>query len=267
MPQLGKNCIWCKGSTDRSDISHVVPMYLGNTEQVLSRGVVCSSYNRSFGKKMEPALIKDPVIQAMCAFFHVVNSRTGKVIQPRLFKRHSIPVNIPRLTPELNLTARSDALELTVVCKEAGIRDVDRQEYKWQDVALFSRAIHKMVFESFVHYQITSDIKLPGLDLFDQSFASIRQWVRYGYPQKKVRPLARMVATPIENKWQLRGYHFDQHLILEFRYFADLFIISATSPHDQVQEHLRRWYSGDAERIWLIADDYGPLSAGDGELA
>jgi hypothetical protein len=249
-------------------------MYLGNTEQVLVKGVVCSSCNNFFGRRIEPALLKDPVIQTMCAMYHVVNARTGRVIQPRLFGRHSIPIDIPHLTPQLHLAVgqktpdRPSAFELTVVCQEAEIRDVHRQEYNWPDVALFSRAVHKVVFESFVHYQMTSDIKLPGLDVFDQSFTPIRRWVRDGYTKKKkMRPLARMVATPIERTWQLRGYHFDQHLILEFRYFADLFIISATSPHDQVQEYLRRWYSRDAERIWLIADGYGPLSAGKGEPA
>jgi hypothetical protein len=269
MPRLGEDCIWCKGSTEKSDLSHVVPMYLGNTEQVLVKGVVCSSCNRSFSRKIEPALLKDPVIQTMCAMYHVVNARTGKVIQPRLFGRHSIPIDLPHLTPQLHLAVRQQTpdrpstFELTVVCQEAGIRDAHfQEEYKQRDVALFSRAVHKVVFESFVHDQMTSDIKLPGLDVFDQSFTPIRQWARYGDPQKTVRPLARMVATPIERTWQLRGRHVDQHLILEFRYLADVFIISATSPHDQVQEHLRQWYSRDAAQICLIADDYGPLIAG-----
>ena len=54
--QLGKICIWCTGSTDKTDLSHVLPVSLGNTEQILSKGIVCKSCNRSFGRKIEPAL-------------------------------------------------------------------------------------------------------------------------------------------------------------------------------------------------------------------
>jgi hypothetical protein len=250
-----------------------MPIYLGNTEQVLLRGMVCSSCNNFFGRKIEPTLIKDPVIQTMCAMFHVVNSRTGKVIQPRLFDRHAIPIDIPRLTPQLHLAVRQktpvrpSAFELTVVCQEAGIRDVHRQEYKRKDVALFSRAIHKVAFESLVHYQMTSEPKIPGLDLFTELFDPIREWVRYGQPQEKVRPLARMVATPITREWQPLFRRFDQHLAVELRLYADWFYVSLTSPPDQVQGHLRHWYSGNVERICLIADSYGPLSPGSGEPA
>jgi hypothetical protein len=244
-----------------------MPMYLGNTEQVLLRGVVCSSCNNFFGRKIEPALFKDPVIHTMCAMYHIVNSRTGKIIQPRLFGRHYIPVDIPHLTPELDLKIRSDGLELAVVCKEAGVRDVHCQVYKRKDVALFSRAIHKVAFESLVHYQMTSEPKIPNLDLFAELFEPIRQWVRYGQPQGKVRPLARRVATPITREWQPLFRRVDQHLAVELRLYADWFYVSLTSTHNQVEEHLRQWYSGNAECIWLIADSYGPLSAGSGEPA
>jgi len=110
MLQLGENCIWCKSSTDESDLSYVVPMSLGNTEQVLLKGVVCRSCNNFFGRRIEPALLKDPVIQTMCAMYHVVNSRTGKVIQPRLFGRHAVPIDIPRLTPQLHLAVSHSLL-------------------------------------------------------------------------------------------------------------------------------------------------------------
>jgi hypothetical protein len=108
MLQLGENCIWCKGSTDESDLSHVMPECFGNTEQVLPPGIVCYSCNHYFGSKIEPSLFEDPVIHTMCVMFHVVDPGDGKVFRERLFNRHHISADIPRLTPKLAVTVSSD---------------------------------------------------------------------------------------------------------------------------------------------------------------
>ena len=73
-----------------------------------------------------------------------------------------------------------------------------------------------------------------------------------------------MVSPHIAPEWRPEVIGFDQHLALQLRLFADWFAVSLTSPQAQVREHLRRWYSNGSERIWLIADDYGRLNAGDG---
>lgn len=240
-----------------------MPQCFGNTEQVLPPGIVCYSCNHYFGEKIEPALFEDPVIHTMCVMFHVVDPGDGKVFRERLFNLHHVPADLPRLTPKLDLTVRSDAFEFTVACEEVGVQETHRQVYNRRSVARFSRAIHKVAFESFVCYQIQPDPRPPGVDLFAEPFEPIRQWTRYGRPHGKVRPLARMASPLIVPEWRPEVVGFDRHLALQLRFFADWFAVSLTSPHAQVREHLRQWYSRDAERIWLIADGYGRLSAGD----
>ena len=85
MLQLGKNCIWCKGSTDKTDLGHVLPECFGNTEQVLPLGIVCFPCNHYFGNKIEPALFEDLVIHTMCVMFHTVDAGDGKIFRERLF--------------------------------------------------------------------------------------------------------------------------------------------------------------------------------------
>ena len=245
-------------------MSHVLPECFGNTEQVLPPGIVCYSCNHYFGDKIEPALFEDPVIHTMCVMFHIVDPGDGKVFRERLFNRHHIPADLPRLTPQLDLTVRSNAFEFAVACEEVGIKETHHKEHKRRNVARFSRAIHKVAFESFVCYQLEADPKPSGIDLFAEQFEPIRRWTRCGHPHGKVRPLARMVSPHIAPEWRPEVIGFDQHLALQLRLFADWFAVSLTSPQAQVREHLRRWYSNGSERIWLIADDYGRLNAGDG---
>ena len=97
MTRLGKSCIWCGGPTNDSDVSHVLPVCSGNRDtQVLQKGTVCRPCNNYFGSKVEPALIEDPVIHAICVAFRVVDPGDANVFRDRLFDQHHAPIAPPK---------------------------------------------------------------------------------------------------------------------------------------------------------------------------
>jgi HNH endonuclease len=265
MPQLGKDCIWCDGSTANSDVSHILPRCFGNLDaQVLPKGVVCRSCNNFFGTQIEPALDKDPVIRAICVAFGIVDPGDGKVFRDRLSDQDPVPTARPMRTMDLNLRVSTNAFELEVTFDE--VKRTFQKMYDPRSVALFSRAIHKLAFESFVWHQMKPEPQPAHLDLFDARFSPIRQWARRGQPQEKVRPLVRMAVDHISPEWEAQVWGFEQaqHVALQLRLFGDWLVVSLTSSQAQVQEHLVRWCSASPKPAWLISDIFGPLSAGNG---
>jgi len=165
---------------------------------------------------------------------------------------------------DLNLRVSANAFELDVTYDE--VKRTFQKKYDRRHVALFSRSIHKLAFESFVWHQMQPDPKPARLDLFDVRFSSIRQWARYGQPQGKVRPLVRMAVDHISAEWEAQVWGFEQaqHLALQLRLFGDWLVVSLTSSQAQVEEHLMRWCSASPKPAWLISNTFGPLSAGNG---
>ena len=260
MPQLGSNCIWCEGSVSDSDVSHVLPECFGNLDaQVLPKGTVCRSCNNYFGSKIEPALIEDPVIHAICVILRVVDPGDANVFRDRLFDDKHPSVAPPQRNLSLNLTVRNNALELDVSYEVKGTLG---REYDRRSVASFSRAIHKLAFESFVWLQLQPDPKPSKMDPFSESFRPVRRWARYGEPNGKVRPIVRMPASNITHEWEPRLWEFDEHFALELRLFGDWLAVSLTSSPADTEEHLKRWCSRTARTGWLIGDSFGPLGTG-----
>jgi hypothetical protein len=240
-----------------SDVSHVLPECFGNFEaQVLPKGTVCRSCNNYFGSKIEPALIEDPRIHAICVILRVVDPGDANVFRDRLFDDKHPSVAPPQRNLGLNLTVRNNALELDVSYE---IKGTLRREHDRRSVAWFSRAIHKLAFESFVWLQMQPDPKLSKMDPFSESFRPLRRWTRYGEPNGRVRPVARMPASSITHEWEPRLWGFDEHFALELRLFGDWLAVSLTSSPADAEEHLRRWCSGSARTGWLIGDTFGPL--------
>jgi hypothetical protein len=262
MTRLGKNCIWCEEPTNDSDVSHVLPECFGNRDaQVLPKGTVCRSCNNYFGSKIEPALVEDPVIHAICVALRVVDPGDAHVFRDRLFDQNHTPVASPERRVGLHLTVHASSFELDVAYE---VKGTIRKDYDRRSVARFSQAIHKLAFESFVWLQMQPDPKPARLDLFATSFRPIRRWVRYGEPTRKVRPLVRMPATSVTHEWEPRLWGFEQHLAIELRLFGDWLAVSLTSPHGEAQEHLTRWCSASAKPGWLISERFSPLGAHDG---
>jgi hypothetical protein len=262
MKRLGKNCIWCGLPTVDSDVSHVLPECFGNRdEQVLPKGTVCRSCNNYFGSKIEPALVDDPVIHAICVAFRVVDPGDANIFRDRLFDQDHPAMAAPQRNVRLDLNVRSGAFELEVAYE---VKGTIRKEYDRRNVARFSRAVHKLAFESFICLQMQPDSRAARLDPFVARFRPIRQWARYGQPARKVRPLVRMPATSIATTWQSQLWGFGEHLGLELRLFGDWLAVSLTSPHAEVEHHLTKWCSGNAMRAWLISEKFRPVGEDEG---
>ncbi len=263
MPQLGEHCIWCEAATeDDSDVSHVLPECFGNLSQVLPKGTVCRSCNNYFGAKIEPALVEDPMIHAICVVLRLVDPGDANVFRDRLFDEQHPPVAPPQRNLSLNLTVRDNGLELDATYEVKGTL---RRQYERRSVARFSRAIHKLAFESFVWLQLEPDPKPSKMDPFSESFRPLRRWVRYGEPNGRVRPLVRMPSSSLTREWEPRLLGFGEHFALELRLFGDWLTVSLTSSHEDAQEHLKTWCS--VRPAWLIGDTYGSLAAAKGSGA
>lgn len=261
MTLLGKSCIWCKGPTIDSDVSHVLPECFGNRDaMVLPKGAVCRPCNNYFGTKVEPALIEDPVIHAICVALRVVDPGDANVFRDRLFDQQHSPIAHPKLSVGLHLEVHSNSFDLDVVYE---VKGTIHKKYDRRSVARLSRAIHKLAFESFVWLQMQPDPKPARLDLFAASFSPIRRWVRYGEPTGKVRPFVRMPAANVTHEWEPRLWGFEHHFALEMRLFGEWLAVSLTSPRAEVQKHLTGWYRGNVKPAWLISERFSALGADD----
>jgi len=258
MARLGDHCIWCESGVDDSDVSHVLPECFGNLDaHVLPKGTVCRSCNNYFGSKIEPALIEDPMIHAICVILRVVDPGDANLFRDRLFDEQHSPLAPPQRNLSLSLAVRDNALELDATYQVKGTL---RRQYDRRSVALFTRAIHKFAFESFVWFQLQLDPKPMKLDPFSECFRPLRRWARYGEPNGKVRPVVRMPSSNISHEWEPRLWEFGDGFALELRLFGDWLAVSLTSSQNNAQEHLQTWCAASARPAWLIGESFGSLA-------
>ena len=123
--------------------------------------------------------------------------------------------------------------------------------YDIKSLAIFSRAVHKISFESLAHSLFVKyDFKVVNLDLmkdvdiFAHSFNAIRRWVRYGEPNSTVRPILRFFTFgEIKNQkelyeWEFYFIHFQNWFGMEIHLYGDCYVVSLTSLNDKVQDDL-----------------------------
>jgi hypothetical protein len=73
------NCIFCKQNSNSSrSVEHIIPESLGNTKQILSRGIVCDTCNNYFARKVEKPFLDSPSIVAL-RFHQAVPNKRGLV--------------------------------------------------------------------------------------------------------------------------------------------------------------------------------------------
>lgn len=59
-------CIFCKqSSVNAKSREHILPESIGNTTQVLPRGIVCDKCNNYFAREVEKPFLEDPSIAAL----------------------------------------------------------------------------------------------------------------------------------------------------------------------------------------------------------
>jgi hypothetical protein len=197
-------CIWCleepPSATFKSE-SHVLPECVGNEQQqVLPPGVVCDSCNQFFGRRVEPALIDDPIFGTRVGILQLRDKNKEFVYE------HS-PSGVHR---KVHMDVKVSGNKITVSTTQYEIQGQPSKpyenryippktkDYDKRSLALFSRAVHKVAFESLAHSLFVGTGKefeiegLKNIDMFGQSFKVIRNWVRYGQPQHSVRTVLRL---------------------------------------------------------------------------
>lgn len=72
-------CIFCKQSSESSkSVEHIIPESLGNTEHILSRGIVCDKCNNYFALKIEKKLLGLPYFISL-RYRNDIKNKKGRV--------------------------------------------------------------------------------------------------------------------------------------------------------------------------------------------
>jgi len=256
---IPNRCIWCleepPSATFKSE-SHVLPECVGNEQQqVLPPGIVCDHCNESFSRKVEPTLIDDPIFSTRVGILQLRDKNGVFVYEPS-------PSGVHR---KVHLDARISGNKITVDTTQYEIKGQPSnpyesrsippksKDYNKRSLALLSRAVHKIAFESLAHSLFVGTGKkfeykaLKDIDMFSQSLKIIRDWTRYGQPQNSVRTVLRFQKFEGTKKqkeltlWEFSLHGFKHWLRVEINLFGDLYIISLTSPADKVEGDLRDW--------------------------
>jgi len=273
LKQVPNRCIWCgeepPSVTFRSE-SHVLPECVGNErQQVLPQGIVCDGCNNYFGTKVEPALIDDPIFATVVGVLQLRDKKSEFVYE------HS-PSGVHR-DVHIDAKVSGNTVTVTTQCKIRGQPSKpyeDRsippksKDYDKRSLALLSRAIHKIAFETAVHALFVggglkyAKGEFKDVDIFDHGFNVVRNWVREGRPQRTVRPVLRVqkfdqMKTPEELfQWAGRLLYFQRWFRCELNLFGDWYAVSLTSPVDKVDNDLRSWVErGKFDHpVWMVGD-------------
>jgi hypothetical protein len=251
---IGSLCIWCAGPTEKTDVSHVVPECFGNDDQqTLPSGTVCRACNNYFGCKIEPALSEDPIIHALCVASRLIDPGDGNAFRDKMF--HGVHTPIEPVRRDLKLDAKIDGNRINVGISYA-ISGTLSFEYSRRREARFSRALHKLAFESYVWQHLEGGLPTDAPDAHSPVFNDIKQWARFGQPHGYVRPYIRMPATVFANSWEFRTIRYPDHLGFDMRLYGDCFAVSLTSATRAADVHLRSWCFEPENNAVLVGTGY-----------
>ena len=139
------------------------------------------------------------------------------------------------------------------------VKGTIRKKYDQKSLARFSRAVHKVAFESFVWLTLNNEA-WKAVDVLDKRFDPVRRWAKGGQPQHRVRAVARNPGSRgVEPDWKSHVFAFDNDLALGLCLFGDQFAVSLTSSAKDAEPHLREWFRKDKNAL-LMAESVTPLS-------
>ena len=255
-------CIWCRGEPPNTtfDVSHVLPECVGNeNRQVLPKGVVCKQCNSYFGSKVEPALLGDPLFHVMAVFLRIADPEDMNEFRDRVFDAEHPPVKSVERNLRYDIEVSPMDLSLNI---QYEIKGQLSKSYSRKELALLSRAVHKIAFETLA-WTIFVDGKNEDIDIFDHRFDTIRKWSREGDPQNSVRPVLRRQAfyRP-EPKWGFRLWKRGDSLPIELNLFGDWYAVSLTSPPEKAGDDLKKWVGSERPEypVWSVGEKLLPLN-------
>ena len=258
---IPNRCIWCHGKPPeaRFDTSHVLPECVGNkNQQILPKGIVCKQCNNYFGTKVEPALLQDPLFHVIAVFLRLVDPKDMNEFRDLVFDTEHPPVgNVERkLHCDMSISPKNMSLNVRYSI-EGGIG----KTYETRELALLSRAVHKIAFESLAWAIFIKGIQ-DNIDIFDPRFEPARKWSRYGKPINRVRPIVRLQTTDVKPQWEFRLWKFGESVGAELDLFGDWYAVSLTSSADKAGYDLKQWVGSQKtiSPVWCIEEELSRLT-------
>jgi hypothetical protein len=248
-------CIWCRGEPSNTtfNVSHVLPECVGNENVVLPKGIVCMQCNSHFGRRVEPALLRDPLFHVMAVVQQLTDPADMNAFRDRVFDAEHKPVEgVERnLSCDIKVSPMNMSLNIQYAIKGQLSKSYSRRELK-----LLSRAVHKIAFEALAWTIFVKGL-YEDIDVFDDRFDTIRKWSRYGQPQNSVRPVIRHQAFhEVKPKWACYLWRFGDSLAIELNLFGDWYAVSLTSPSDKAGDDLKRWVGSKRpeDPVWSVGE-------------
>jgi hypothetical protein len=248
-------CIWClrRAPDVTFNVSHVLPECVGIRDQhVLPPGIVCETCNSYFGHKVEPGLLEDPLFHTIAVFLSLVDPDDMNLFRNKIFDPAHRPEQPLTRDLKLNLDLRGPrfAVDISYTIKGRLTKDYSRK-----DLAILSRAVHKIAFESLA-WSVLVGGSSPDLDPFSADFNPVRLWTREGQPHGTVRAVLRKPNPTISPNYTIRCWKFGRAVGMELMLFADWYGVSLTSAPDDVLSDLVGWIGPNADdKTWCIAEE------------
>ncbi len=266
MTVIPNRCIWCHRTSSEVvfDRSHVVPESVGNDNQVLPSGVVCRPCNAYFGAKVEPALLADPVFHAQAVMLRLADPEDMNEFRDRMFD-HQHPSQTPPAR-KLALSTHFDKNDLTLDVAYT-IEGQLHRAYPPHDLAILSRAVHKIAFEGLAWSVFVRGID-ASLDLFSSQFEPVRRWARQGSPPAPVRPVLRFHSEAPRLEWECAYRQFGAVVTGELNLFGDWYAVSLTSTSVDALGDLRPLVPDlvresrlpeELAKVWVVGDVFSSL--------
>ncbi len=257
LKQVPNRCIWCLKEppiVEFTSESHVLPECVGNErQQVLPLGIVCDGCNHFFGRKVEHALIDDPIFATIVGILQLRDKNREFVYEHSSSGVHR-DVHVDAKVSNNKVTVTTQYKIHGQPSKPYEDRSIPpkSKHYDKRSLALLSRAVHKIAFESLAYSLFVKDVMeipnvslMENIDIFGSRFDAIRRWVRYGEPQSSVRAVLRLQKIGEIKKqeelfnWEYLLYELQQWLRVEMNLFGDWYVVSLTSRADKVDADLR----------------------------
>lgn len=240
-------------------MSHVLPQCVGNkNQQTLPNGIVCKQCNNYFGSKVEPTLLQDPLFHVIAVFLRLVDPQDMNEFRDLVFHVEHRPVRSVerKLHCDIGISPKNMSLNIRY-----GIEGGISKTYETRELALLSRAVHKIAFESLAWQIFVKGIR-DDIDVFDPKFEPVRKWSRYGEPINRVRPVVRLQTTNVKPQWEFRLWKFGDSVGVELDLFGDWYAVSLTSRADRARHDLKQWVGSKKDQypVWCIGEELSLLA-------
>jgi hypothetical protein len=175
-------CIFCKNFSDSSrSVEHIIPESLGNTKQILPRGVVCDKCNNYFARKVEKLFLDASGITELRSFQFIPNKK-GIIPSSTGYINAEHPVQIfPHKKGEIKASIAVETELFNKILDGKGSFPVLPTGRLPEEKNIVSRFLAKIAVEAIAQRFLSVGIELEPLT-DGTEFDPIRDYARLGRP-------------------------------------------------------------------------------------